>query len=153
MFNLTYLAAAHRGAGNLEECKTYAERALALTERENEHSFAGTAYANLGWIAWRQNDLRLANVLTQKALSKWSQYYPFRWYGLWTLMAISLAALKFDEALEYARGLKVPGQQVFVKEGDELLTRAIEAADTGDKTKSQSLLMKAVDWAKENHFL
>ncbi len=150
---LTYLAAAYRGIENLEACAQYAGRGAALSERQESHSYVATARANLGWVAWKQNNLHQAKALCQQALTGWGSHYPFRWYGLWTLIAISLAPLKFDEALEYARGLKSPGQQIFAKEGDELLTGAIEAADTGDNTKSQSLLLKAVDWAKENHFL
>ena len=153
IYNLTYLAAAHRGAENLDTCKTYAKRGLALSEREGESSFAATAYANLGWIAWKQNDLRQAKVLCQQALTGWSAHYPFRWYGLWTLIDISLAALKFDEAIEYARQLKAPNQQVFPKEVDDLLTGAIEAAEHRETAKGKSLLKKAVDWAKKNHLL
>ncbi len=150
---LTYLGAAYRGIENLEACAQYAGRGVEFCERQEAHSYAATARANLGWIAWKQNDVKLAKALCQQALTSWGSHYPFRWYGLWTLMDISLAALKFDEALEYARGLKSLGQQIFAKEGDELLTSAIKAAQEGDKARCQSLLMKAVDWAKENHFL
>ncbi len=92
-------------------------------------------------------------MLSQKALAGWGTHYPFRWYGLWTLMAISLAHLQFDEAAEYARLLKAPGQQVFPQEAEDLLTGAIRAADAGDLAKSKSRLTRAVDWAKKNHFL
>ena len=150
---LTYLTAAYRGIENLEACAQYARRGATLSERQEAHSYVATARANLGWVAWKQNDLQQAKTLCQQALTGWSSRYPFRWYSLWTLIAISLAALKFDEAIEYARELKAPGQQVFAKEGDKLLTRVVEAADKGEKLKSQSLLQKAVDWAKENHLL
>ena len=150
---LTYLAAAYRGIENLEACAQYAGRGAALSERQEAHSYVATARANLGWVAWKQNDLHQAKALCQQALTGWGSHYPFRWYGLWTLIAISLAALKFDEAIEYVRGLKAPGQQVFAKEGDELLTRVVEAAREGDKAKCKSLLLKAVNWAKDNHFL
>ena len=153
LYNVTYLAAAHRGAGNLEECKTYSERGLALSEREQEPSFAATARANLGWIAWKQNDLIQAKTLSQKATMGWSRYYPFRWYGLWTLIDLSLLSLRTEDAVEYARMLKAPGQQVFAKEGDDLLAGAIEAADKGETARAESLLMKAVEWAKKNHYL
>lgn len=151
-YNLTYLAAAHRRAGNLEACKSYAERALTFCEREGWQVFAATAQANLGWIAWKKGDLKKAKELSRKAVDIW-RYYPFQWYGLWTLIDISLASSKVDEAMEYARRLKAPGQQVFPKEVDDLLNGAIEAAEERDKSKSQSLLMKAVDWAKKNHYL
>ena len=150
---LTYLGAAYRGIENLEACAQYAQRGVEFCERQEAHSYAATARANLGWIAWKRKELRQAKALCQQALTGWGVHYPFRWYGLWTLIAISLAALKFDEALEYARQLKAPGQQAFAKEGDELLAGAIEAADKGDKAKSESLLIKAVDWAKKNHYL
>ena len=69
------------------------------------------------------------------------------------MIAISLSTLRIDEAIEYARRLKAPGQQVFAKEGDDLLTSALEAAGKWDKARSEALLMKAVEWAKENHYL
>ncbi len=153
IYGLTYLAAAHRCAGNLDECKAVTERALLISEREGERSFTATAYANLGWLAWKQNDLRRAKTLSLKALDGWGKYYPFQWYGLWTLMDISLSALQFDEAIEYARRLKAPGQQVFPNEVDALLATAIHFAEQGDVAKSKSQLRQAVDWAKENHFL
>jgi len=34
-----------------------------------------------------------------------------------------------------------------------LLARVIEAADKGENAKAESLLKKAVDWAKKNHYL
>jgi Tfp pilus assembly protein PilF len=124
-----------------------------LCEREGFTSFAATGYANLGWIAWKQNDLKQARALSQKALSGWSRYYPFCWYGLWTLIDLSLLTLRTDEAVDYARKLKEPGQQVFVKEANDLLTGAIVASETGDMKRAESLLAKAVDWAKKNHYL
>lgn len=110
IFNLTYLAAAHRGAGNLDECKQVAERCLALCEREGATSYAATARANLGWIAWKQNDIRQAKALNLAAMAGWSAHYPFRWFGLWTLIDLSLLSLRTEDAVGYARMLKAPGQ-------------------------------------------
>lgn len=150
---VTYLAAAHRCAGHLDDCKIYSEQGIALCEREGFNSFASTGYANLGWIAWKQNDLKQAKMLSKKAVNGWSRNYPFYWYGVWTLIDLSLLALQTNEAVEYARKLRAPGQQVFAKEADELLIRAIAAAEHGESTKAASLLAKAVDWAKINHYL
>lgn len=150
---ITYLAAAHRGASDLEECWAYAERALALCERENAQTYAATARANLGWVAWKQNNLKRAGALCRQALTEWGPYYPFRWFGLWVLVDLSLLALRTDEALEFARQLKAPGQQVFAKDGDDLLAEAITAAAQGDAARAELLLKKAVEWAEENHYL
>ncbi|MFN8412747.1 MAG: tetratricopeptide repeat protein [Anaerolineales bacterium] len=78
---LTYIAGAYRRFGDLEECRKYAELSLALCEQEEYKSFEATAIANLGWLAWKQGNLRLAKELSQKAAKGWSKYYPFWWYG------------------------------------------------------------------------
>lgn len=153
IYNLTYLAAAQRAVGNLEGCRIYAERALALSEREEIRTYAASARANLGWIAWRQNDLKRARALCQQALAEWHPHYPFRWLGLWVLLDLSLLGLRIDDAVEHARQLKAPGQQVFAQAGDDLLAQAIEAAGKGDRARAASLLSRAVEWAKVNHYL
>lgn len=152
-FCLTYLAAAHRCAGHVEKCKSLAEQALALCERENAKSFSSTALANLGWVAWKQGDLQRARGLSRKALAGWSRQYPFWWYGLWTLIDISLASRNVEAAAEYARLLRAPGQQIFDREVDGLLAEAIKATDKSEIEKCKSMLEQAVNWAKDNRFL
>lgn len=150
---LTYLVAAHRCAGNVEECESLAVQALALCEREEVKSFAFTAIANLGWVAWKRGDLKRAKELSHKAAGGWGEYYPFKWYGLWTLIDISLAFLNVEEAVQYVRQLKSPGQQVFPQEADSLLNEILQTAEQGEKETSKTLLLRAVSWAKEHHFL
>src|SRR3972149_8119847 len=58
ILGLTSRGAAYRCIENLDACAEYAGRGLELSEREEAHSYAATARANLGWIAWKQNDLR-----------------------------------------------------------------------------------------------
>ncbi|MBL1173006.1 MAG: AAA family ATPase [Chloroflexi bacterium] len=149
LMSVTYLAAAYRGAGRVEDCQTCAERALTLSEREGTLAYVAAARANLGWAAWKRNDLRQARALSQSALKMWSAGYPFRWLALWTLIDLSLLALRVDEALEYARKLKEPHQQVFEKEGDELLAQAL-SAEAGNAAPP---LAQALEWAKKRGYL
>lgn len=149
LMSVTYLAAAYRGAGRVEDCQTCAERALTLSEREGTTAYVAAARANLGWAAWKRNDLRQARALSQSALKMWGAGYPFRWLALWTLIDLNLLALRVDEALEYARKLKEPHQQVFEKEGDELLAQAL-SAEAGN---AASLLAQALEWAKKRGYL
>ncbi|MBC6941075.1 MAG: hypothetical protein DWB59_13845 [Anaerolineae bacterium] len=79
----------------------------------------------------------------------WGAGYPFRWLALWTLIDLSLLNSRADEALEYARKLKEPHQQIFAKEGDELLTQALSA----DAENAASLLAQALEWAKRRGYL
>lgn len=150
---LTYLTASYRRANNLDACQLYAERALALCERENALSYVACARANLGWVAWKKNDFRRAKALSLMALEGWGVYYPLRWFGLWTLIDLALLSLQLEETIEYARQLKAPGQQIFAKEGDDLLAAVIEAANKGEKAIAEARLRQAVDWAKTNHYL
>lgn len=153
ILNLTYLATAYRRSGQEEQCRLIAERSLAFCEREHFNSYVASALANLGWVAWKQNDFERAKALNQQALTGWSIYYPFRWFGLWTLIEISLQEFQTQAALDYARLLKAPRQQVFAQAGDELLSRTLEAANDGNYDLARSFLKKAVDWAKQNHYL
>lgn len=152
-FCLTYLAATYRRAGDIENCTKFSEISLALCEREGFKSFAAAAQANLGWIAWKQNNLKQARLLSEKAALGWNKHYPFWWFGLWTLIDLSLLTLRTEDAVNYARKLKTPGQQVFAKEVDDLLTGAIAAAEMGAMKQAETLLLKSVDWAKKNHYL
>ncbi|HNW13570.1 MAG TPA: AAA family ATPase [Anaerolineaceae bacterium] len=149
LMSVTYLAAAYRSAGRVEDCQTCAERALTLSEREGFLAYVAASRANLGWVAWRRNDLRQAKALSLSALEMWGAGYPFRWLALWTLIDLCLHSLGIDEALEYARKLKEPHQQIFDKEGDDLLMQAL-SADTGNAT---SLLAQALAWAKKRGYL
>ena len=79
----------------------------------------------------------------------WGAGYPFRWLALWTLIDLSLHSLRTDEALEYARKLKEPHQQIFEKEGDDLLIQA-SSADVGN---AAPLLAQALAWAKKRGYL
>jgi tetratricopeptide (TPR) repeat protein len=150
---ITYLAVANRRAGNLEECRRYSEQMLEISEREGHSSFSASALANLGWLAWKQNDFLKANTFSKKAAAGWHPRYAFRWHGLWTLIDISLRSRKVDEAIEYVRQLKAPNQHVLSTELDDLMVEIIDQADKGNISKSESLLNQAVAWVKEHHYL
>ncbi|HNM37454.1 MAG TPA: tetratricopeptide repeat protein, partial [Anaerolineales bacterium] len=150
---ITYLAVAHRRAGNLEECRQYSEQMLVISEREGQGSFTASAFANLGWLAWKQNDFAKAKTLSKKAAALWHPRYAFHWHGLWTLIDISLRSHKVDEAVENVRRLRAPSQHVLSKELDDLMVDIIGQADKGNISNSESLLKQAVAWVKEHHYL
>lgn len=150
---ITYLAVAHRRAGNLDECRRYSEQMLEISEREGQGSFTASAFANLGWLAWKQNDFAKAKTLSKKAVGLWHPRYAFHWHGLWTLIDISLRSHKVDEAVENVRRLRAPSQHVLSKELDDLMVDIIGQVDKGNISNSESLLKQAVAWVKEHHYL
>jgi len=150
---LTYLAYANRLLNNPDGCQAFAEHALALSEREDEPTYAASARANLGWVAWRHEKLSRAKELSLKALEEWSEYYPFRWLGLWTLIDINLGEGQLAEAVELARQLTDPRQQVLPEQGQDKLARVVETFEQGNVSQASQILLQVIDWAKEHNYL
>jgi len=153
IIGLTYLAVTNRLRFNPDACQTYAERALILCEGEDEPTYAASARANLGWVAWRKGKMYQARELSLKAIEEWSEYYPFRWLALWTLMDINLQDGQIVKAIEHARQIIDSRQQALPEEGGNKLTNLVKTFEQGNTTQSQAILLETINWAKETHYL
>jgi tetratricopeptide (TPR) repeat protein len=151
--SLTYLAVTNRLLNNLEDCKTYAEKALDLCEREEEITYAASAKANLGWVALRNEKLPQAEKRCLDALEEWSKYYPFRWLAAWPLIDIKTQEGKFGQAVELVRQILDTRQQALPEEGQKILSDLEEAFREGKTNQVANLLSEAIDWAKNEHYL
>jgi len=153
IIGLTYLAVTSRLLSNPEMCRTYAEQALVLCEREDEPTYGASARANLGWVAWRQGEMRQAKKMSLNALEDWSEYYPFRWLALWTLVDIHLQEGELAKAVELIRQLIDLRQQALPEEGQNKLADALETFEQGNTPQTNKILLQALNWAKENNYL
>jgi tetratricopeptide (TPR) repeat protein len=153
IISLTYLAVTNRLQNNPDLCKAYARQSLDLCEREDEPTYAASAQANLGWIAWRKGDILRAKKLSLSALEGWSEYYPFKWLALWTLLDIHLRDGQLVKAIEFAQQIIDSCQQALPEDGENKLTNLVKAFEQGNTTKSQTILLETINWAKETNYL
>ena len=153
IISLTYLAVTNRLLSDPELCQTYATRALVLCEREGEPTYAASAKANLGWVAWRQGNMHQAKELSLNALETWSEYYPFRWLALWTLIDINLQEGQLVQAVDFTRQIIATRQQALPEEGINKLTELVKFFERGNIIETTNMLLRILDWAKEEHFL
>ena len=153
IIGLTYLAVTSRLQNDPEMCRTYAERALVLCEREDEPTYAASARANLGWVAVRRGNMRLAKELSLNALEGWSEYYPFRWLALWILIDIHLQEGELTKAVELTHQITDPRQQALPEEGQDKLANLLETFAKGNPSQTNKFLLQIIDWAKEINYL
>ena len=153
IIGLTYLAVTSRLQNDPEMCRTYAERALVLCEREDEPTYAASARANLGWVAVRRGNMRLAKELSLNALEGWSEYYPFRWLALWILIDIHLQEGELTKAVKLTHQITDPRQQALPEEGQDKLANLLETFAKGKPSQTNKFLLQIIDWAKENNYL
>ena len=104
----TYLTVLGRLIGDLDMARQHARRALELAGRLGMQDYLGAAYANLGWLAWREGRTDDAVRETTAALANWSELaqrypYPFQWLARLHGMAERLAAGAVGDAIEHAR--------------------------------------------------
>jgi hypothetical protein len=118
--------------------------------------YVAAAKGNLAWVAWREGDLPEADALGQAALERWQEsalVYPFRWIGLWPLIAVALARDREDEALAHAKALLEPQQQRLPDELSGALEAAIRARAEDQAGLARSHLDRVMESAREMGYL
>ena len=94
-----------------------------------------------------------AKELSSNALEGWSEYYPFKWLALWTLIDIYLQEGQFVKAVELTHQLTDPRQQALPEEGQSKLADALETFEKGNTSQINKILLRVMDWAKEHNYL
>jgi hypothetical protein len=79
--------------------------------------------------------------------------FPFRWVALWPLLASTLAQGCLSDAIDAARALFGPYQQLPPSELSAILTTAIQAWDNGQSTQVAMLLNQACQLATDSGYL
>ena len=114
------------------------------------------ARANSGWLAWRRGDLALAK---EEALAAWNSWqitedkYAMQWAALWLLIAIAMNEERLNSAVEYARQLLGPNQQLVPPELSKVIEAGLENFEMGDITSAQQRFYQALDLARQLRYL
>jgi eukaryotic-like serine/threonine-protein kinase len=145
--SLTYLMVAARIRGDVEGV----HRAIGpVIERAREASlpeYEAMAIANRAWVNWRTGEKEKAAADALTALDMWSSLpvrYFYDWMALWPLVAMALARHRPGDAIEYARRMLPPPQQLLRQPVRTMLDNALQSWDTDKPAEAQELLRSAV---------
>ena len=154
--SLTYLMVAARKRGDVDAVR---EAIGPVIERAREASlpeYEAMAIANRAWVAWRSGEEQKAATDAQAALGMWGGLpvrYFYDWMALWPLVAMALASGKVEEAVEHARGMLPPPQQLLQEPVRTLVNKAISAWDARQAAETEELLRRAVSAAGDLGYL
>jgi eukaryotic-like serine/threonine-protein kinase len=146
---LTYLMIVARRKGEADRVTELGVKAEAACAQARLAEYSGALLANRAWAALedlRDNDAR---VQATAALDEWRTIrvpYPMQWLALFPLIALAARYERLDEAVELARRLFEPEQQLL----PEALSSALEAAIQSAKRDDFD---RAVDLAKRLNYL
>lgn len=153
---LTYLMVARRKRGDVEGVR---EAIATVIERAREASlpeYEAMAIANRAWVAWRAGEEAQAATDARAALEKWEELpvrYFFDWMALWPLLAIALDSGRIKQAVESARGMLPPPQQLLLKPVRTMVDKAVHGWDAGKPAEAEELLRRAVRAAGDLGYL
>ena len=154
--SLTYLMVAARKQGDVDAVR---EAIGPVIDRAREASFPeyeAMAIANRAWVAWRSGDESTAVTDAQAALEMWGGLpvrYFYDWMALWPLVAVALAAGKVEEAVEHARGMRPPPQQLLQEPVRTMVETAVHAWDAGRTAETEELIRRALRAAGGHGYL
>ena len=154
--SLTYLMVAARKRGDVDAVR---EAIGPVIDRAREASFPeyeAMAIANRAWVAWRSGDESTAVTDAQAALEMWGGLpvrYFYDWMALWPLVAVALAAGKVEEAVEHARGMLPPPQQLLQEPVRTMVETAVHAWDAGRTAETEELIRRALRAAGGHGYL
>ncbi|HEY6070759.1 MAG TPA: tetratricopeptide repeat protein, partial [Chthoniobacterales bacterium] len=153
---LTYLAVAHRRAGDLEKARTFAEETLELATKIGMTEYVAMAKATLAWVAWKQKRQDDCEKLGNEALELWHEMddpYSFDWMALWPLIATALEQKQIAHAIKLAEGLFPDSQHPIDEEVMAATKRAIDSWKNGDAPAAESQVREALQTAERHHYI
>jgi hypothetical protein len=119
-------------------------------------TYVAMARANFGWLAWRRGDLALAKEEASAAWDFWQaskDTYPVQWAALWVLIAVSMSEETLSTAVDYARELFGPTQQLIPAELASVIEAGIMDFEAADIPATQQLFNQGLELARELRFL
>jgi DNA-binding SARP family transcriptional activator len=153
---LTYLAVLSRFCGQVDAVREYARRAEEAAVAAHMPDYVAAAQGNLAWAAWREGRLVEAETRSQAALERWHQsalVYPFRWLGLWPLLAATVARGRDEEVWTYVEALLEPTQQRLPEGVHRALESAVQAKAHDQPAAARRHLGQAMELARELGYL
>jgi hypothetical protein len=117
-----------RRHGRQAEVATYAAQSRELATHQQVGTYLGTALANQARLAWRRGDLAAAEQLSTEVLARFEgSSYALQWLALWPALGVAVTHGRLSEAVEFARRLLPPPQQLLPMPLPTRVERAIQA--------------------------
>jgi eukaryotic-like serine/threonine-protein kinase len=153
---LTYLAVAHRRAGNVERAREFATRTVALAAKLQMVEYVAMAKANLAWIAWKEGELDDCEKLAREALELWhgmEDPLSMDWMALWPLIATALARKQTEHAVKFAKGLFPDSQHPIDDEVMSATGQAIDSWRKGEAEVAAAQMQTALQTAVQHRYI
>lgn len=152
---LTYLTVICRKRGQVEETRRYVSRSLAVAATGQMLEYIGAAKANQAWIAWREGNLTGVQEKGRAALEAWQgiRGFPIQWLARWPLIGVALVQDELSEAIQHARAVLPPPQQILPAALTMQVEEAIDAWEGGKLETVRTHLHRAIELAQETDYL
>ena len=135
--SLTYLMAAGRKRGDVDGVRKAIGSVIERAREASLPEYEAMAIANRAWVAWRTGEEEKAATDALAALEIWEGLpvrYCLDWMALWPLLVLALASQRIEQAIEYARGMLPPPQQLLQEPVRTMVDSAVYAWDAGRAT-------------------
>jgi class 3 adenylate cyclase/tetratricopeptide (TPR) repeat protein len=153
---LTYLCAAHRRLGHVDETTELCRELLRLATEKHMVEYAGMAHSNLAWAALAQGDRPLAAHHGQSALVNWEAFqvpYPFQWTARLPLLVLCVEQGRLDAACDHARVMLRSEQHALPQALMGALEALVRNRDAGDEGAAGEALTRVVALAQALDFV
>jgi eukaryotic-like serine/threonine-protein kinase len=154
--SLSYLLVADRKRGNVDGVRQAIGTVIDAARQGSLPEYEAMALANQSWVAWHGGDDAQAEADALAALDIWERLparYFISWMALWQLIAIAVAAGQTEQAVDYARGLLRPPQQLPLEPARGLVDQAISEWDASRKAEAAETLASAITAARDLGYL
>jgi tetratricopeptide (TPR) repeat protein len=153
--SLAYLTILYRLQGETTQVLTYLPKLVEISEQVGYHNYIGVSQANHAWLHYRAGEWLQAQTEAEAALTSWTlgTKYPLQWLANWLLLAVALRQNRLEDAVDAARAMLHPKQQLLSDEIDEVLDAAVTAWDAGDEAAAGDFLKTAVNLATQHGYL
>jgi DNA-binding SARP family transcriptional activator len=155
---LSYMTVTLRRQQKLDQVRIFAKRSLELASAHQMSNYVGAAYANLAWLEWKSNNLRLARQYATHALDIWQKdsypaRYAFEWLARLPLIAIALTENNISEAHSHVHILLHESQQRMPSDIETPLQQADKADGLANANAIKNLLSIAIQKSVELKYL
>lgn len=154
--SLTYLMAAGRKRGDVDGVRKAIGSVIERAREASLPEYEAMAIANRAWVAWHTGEEEKAATDALAALEIWEGLpvrYCLDWMALWPLLVLALASQRIEQAIEYARGMLPPPQQLLQEPVRTMVDSAVYAWDAGRAAEAEELLRRAVRAAGDLGYL
>jgi hypothetical protein len=154
--SLTYLMVAGRKRGDIDVVREAVGPVIDQAREASLPEYEAMAIASRAWVAWRSGEEAKAATDAQAALDMWEGLpvrYFYDWMAHWPLLAMALASGRVEEAVEHARRMLPPPQQLLQEPVRTRVESAVHTWDAAQPAEAEELLRSAVRAAGDLGYL